>query len=348
MRSQIASISTGPVRQSNMELLRIVAMFLVLVTHADFWSLGSPNYDEIHSSFWSASTRIFFEAISIICVNVFILISGWFNIKPSLKGFGNFIFQCLYINATIYIIALLFGISGFSKSAILDVFFLSDSDWFVKSYIGLYIISPILNIYCKEADKRTQEYVLLSFFVFQTVFGMTNTAKFISGGYSTFSFIGLYLLGNYAHKHLYHKWQNRYLIPITFLMLTINEFIYEARIGIPINVGVSIMTYINPLVIAGSLGLCIVFAQIHIAYSKFINTIGKSAFAVFLIHFNPNINSCVFKTVNIYIYDNYVGLSCLFLLLIWLCLVFVICIIYDQPRRWIWDEITKHLPAKYK
>ena len=30
-------------RQSNMELLRIVAMFLVLLVHADFFSIGAPS-----------------------------------------------------------------------------------------------------------------------------------------------------------------------------------------------------------------------------------------------------------------------------------------------------------------
>ena len=31
------------VRESNFELLRLVAMFLVMVVHADFWSLGFPT-----------------------------------------------------------------------------------------------------------------------------------------------------------------------------------------------------------------------------------------------------------------------------------------------------------------
>lgn len=33
-------------RLSNMELLRIVAMFLVLLVHADFFSLGFPEDNE--------------------------------------------------------------------------------------------------------------------------------------------------------------------------------------------------------------------------------------------------------------------------------------------------------------
>ena len=33
-------------RQSNFELLRIIAMFLVLVVHADYFSLGAPSYQD--------------------------------------------------------------------------------------------------------------------------------------------------------------------------------------------------------------------------------------------------------------------------------------------------------------
>lgn len=36
-------------RQSNIELLRIISMFLILLVHADFYSLGEPSYIDIIS-----------------------------------------------------------------------------------------------------------------------------------------------------------------------------------------------------------------------------------------------------------------------------------------------------------
>ena len=83
-------------RDSNIELLRMLAMFLVLLVHADFFSLGTPTLQDIQTSTLDSTLRIFFEALSIVCVNVFVLISGWFGIRPSLKGVSNFIFQCLF------------------------------------------------------------------------------------------------------------------------------------------------------------------------------------------------------------------------------------------------------------
>ena len=45
-------------RQSNLELLRIVSMMLVLTLHADFWSLGVPSWAEIAGAPAGSLTRI--------------------------------------------------------------------------------------------------------------------------------------------------------------------------------------------------------------------------------------------------------------------------------------------------
>lgn len=42
----ISSITKGP-RESNFELLRIIAMLLVLIVHTDYWALSSPNKEAI-------------------------------------------------------------------------------------------------------------------------------------------------------------------------------------------------------------------------------------------------------------------------------------------------------------
>lgn len=66
---------SGRLRLSNMELFRIIAMFLVLVVHADYYTLNAPTATELATTPVSAVTRIFIECLSIGCVNMFILIS---------------------------------------------------------------------------------------------------------------------------------------------------------------------------------------------------------------------------------------------------------------------------------
>lgn len=46
-------------RLSNFELLRIIAMFLVLVVHADFFALGAPNREDVITEPLSSFGRYF-------------------------------------------------------------------------------------------------------------------------------------------------------------------------------------------------------------------------------------------------------------------------------------------------
>ena len=87
--NKIADFNRGGVskspRQSNFELLRIVAMLLVLVVHVDFFSLGVPSDADIAGNPVSSAMRYIVESLALVCVNSYILISGYFGIKPNVK-----------------------------------------------------------------------------------------------------------------------------------------------------------------------------------------------------------------------------------------------------------------------
>ena len=76
----VTSTKDKKTRDSNMELLRIISMLLVLVVHASFKSLGTPDADDICNYPVSSVLRFFSESFSAICVNVFIE----FNIENSI------------------------------------------------------------------------------------------------------------------------------------------------------------------------------------------------------------------------------------------------------------------------
>lgn len=191
------------VRQSNMELLRIIAMFLVLLVHADFFSLGAPSASDCVNAPVGSSLKVFFEAISIACVDIFVCLSGWFGIKPSVRGFSNFVFQCLFWLIGLYIITLLIGTSTFSIQGIKGCLALTKLNWFIKAYILLYILAPVLNAFVEKASQKEFRNVLIAFFAFEFVYGwiFSGSTLHIVGGYSTISFIGLYLLARYVRLY---------------------------------------------------------------------------------------------------------------------------------------------------
>lgn len=62
-------------RQSNIELLRIISMLLVLMVHADFFSLGIPSHDLMLASPGQFTFRVLVEFLSILCVDIFVVSS---------------------------------------------------------------------------------------------------------------------------------------------------------------------------------------------------------------------------------------------------------------------------------
>lgn len=83
------------VRQSNIELLRMIAMFMILVIHANMVSLPHPTTGELFSNPLPTITRYFFESIGIVGVDIFVLISGWFLVNTRAKSFYSLFFQIL-------------------------------------------------------------------------------------------------------------------------------------------------------------------------------------------------------------------------------------------------------------
>ena len=191
------------VRQSNMELLRIVAMFLVLLVHADFFSLGAPSASDCVNTPVGSFLKVFFEAISIACVDIFVCLSGWFGIKPTVRGFFNFVFQCLFWLIGLYVVTLILGTSSISMQGLKGCFALTKLNWFIKAYILLYILAPVLNAFVDKVSRKDFKNVLIAFFTFEFVYGwiFSGSTQHIQDGYSTISFIGLYLLARYARLY---------------------------------------------------------------------------------------------------------------------------------------------------
>lgn len=90
-------------RQSNIELLRIVSMLLVMLLH-----VGYALTNHIHSQIDNI-LHVSSEAATIICVNVFVLISGWFGIKFSFKGIAKFLFQVIFLALLTFVVLVLLG-----------------------------------------------------------------------------------------------------------------------------------------------------------------------------------------------------------------------------------------------
>lgn len=332
MTQQISSITRGP-RQSNFELLRIIAMFMVLILHANGHALGFPTAESIHQRPGFEILRILLECFSIVGVNVFVLISGWFGIKASKKGFLTLWFQVVYFYLGAVLVLWGLGLVPLSLKTIASAFCLTGTGWFVVSYSILYIVSPVLNKFLESSSEKHIRNVLIAFFTFEVIFGLVDAKEF-SRGMSGLSFIGLYLLAGYIRKSgLNRVRKNAVTILLLTTLLNTGLFIFITLYSIPAK-GLC-LAYCSPLVIIPSVAMVLWFSSIKIRPNRVINFIASSAFAVYLFHdfyFIRNIFYCPLIRWS----DSVGGLLGIFGAMI---AVYLISIILDQPRKLLWRYI---------
>lgn len=97
-----------------------------------------------------------------------------------------------------------------------------------------------------------------------------------------------------------------------------------------------IYLYINPLVILGFVYLLLCFSKLHFI-SRWINFIGNSCFAVYLLHTNPNLCQTYFVPMVQRLYNETTGFMTIILIGVFLVLVFCFSILIDQLRKLLWS-----------
>lgn len=323
----------GGARASNFELLRIVSMILIVCLHANYASLGEVTSQEFSVAPFSSFTRMFFEQLCIVAVNVFVLISGWFGINSTLKGGLGLLFQ-------VYFFSILIGLSFFilglpiELRTFLQVFCFDHFYWFVPAYLMLYILSPILNTFIQQASIKWFVSIILSFFFFEFSFGWLINSDNFSFGYSTLSFIGLYLLARFLRLH--RPWFSSFsksldltlylllsLIPVIIFSLTGKSF--------------SMLAYSSPFVVSASLFIFLAFTKLSIQ-SNAINYVASSIFTLYLAHEHPFISE-YFKELMRWGYDTLGGLLYIPFVFCFIFVLGLVCIPLDKVRIALWSWI---------
>ena len=221
-------------RNSNIELLRIVSMIMVLALHSNYMALGVPDGG---NNWLSDGLRMFFNFFSIVAVDVFILMSGWFGIKCSRLGFCKFVFQCAFFLVGAYLVGTCLSGTAPSIKELVNAFFIKQ--WFVQAYMLLYILSPVLNHFADYAERKVQFIVLLAFFVFELTYDVCfDTINVnISHGYYVISFVGLYLLARYVRifsiSEVFVKCPFKWFVLIVTMETTCLFYNHEDRCSIP-------------------------------------------------------------------------------------------------------------------
>lgn len=320
-------------RESNFELLRLICMLMVLSTHA----IGYVQYSHLTGA--EGYIRLIASQFCLVCVNVFVMISGWFGIKASWKGVANLLFQVFFCATLCYLVFMAVGLPVSFRENLAPYLLFGSGYWFVVSYLVLYALSPVLNSFIKSASKKEFLSVIAAFFLAEFVFGYLLDVGHFDYGFSPLFFIGLYLLARYVKlypgKYLTLSWHCDLLIYAAVTTLSIAGFIYGYKW---FGMGFHLNHYDSPLCLVASLYFLLFFSKVKFN-SKMVNWLASSAFAIYLIHTNnlvlPYFREC-FNQIH-ELFDLPVRCCASFLTVL---LIACLCIMADKPRILIWKWIT--------
>ena len=331
-------------RKSNIELLRIISMILIVLVHSNYFLFGPVIGEEIEHALFRSFGRILFQQLCIIGVNVFVLISGYFGIRPTKKKFFSLMSQIIFWPVLSTTVGLLFGVEVSLKS-VAKTFWLGGYYWFVPAYIALFAFSPVLNKFIEHSTKKEFMVVVLSFFVIEFFYGWLGNMASYNSGYSFASFIGLYLLGRYVNLYPGKLCKfDRRIDMLLYFVLSIIPAVISFLTIMKMEKDFATISYSSPFVVFAALFLLLYFTKLNLT-SQSINWAAASVFSIYLFHQHPSIVP-LFKSV-------FLKLNCVVnesLLLYILCSIVIavaggfIIVCVDKIRVWMWKILVKRIP----
>lgn len=335
-------------RQSNLELLRIVAMLLVLVVHADFLSFGSPSLSDLHARPLPIYFRFFVQSCSIVCVDLFILISGYFAIRWKARSLLSLLFQCWFYYVGCGLVLMGAGVVPFDLKALAGgVLFTRPEMWFVRDYLGLYLLAPMLNAFCENTSARLRGWLIVGFFAYQSFYGWLAGGLEFLGGYSLISFIGLYLLGRHirlqsADAKVRSRWFGLGLyggcVALSLLAVGVMGALFAHKPGVFDGSVMKLYAYNALWVVAAAVGLFLFFTKFDLR-SAAVNRIAASAFSVYLLHANPFVLPWYTALMN-GLYARISPPLAFGAAVLAACVaIFLGTVLVDQVRIWLWERL---------
>ena len=275
------------VRESSMELLRIISMSMIVILH--FLSHG------IKPENLPGNLYYFLSPFFICGVNLFFLISGYFQVKYSIKGIlrlGLLVFFFGLVNQ--FLLYYFQGSLSVGNLIKLVLFPISGSPyWFLAVYFILIIISPILNSFIKLLS-IPQYNKFLIVFSFITIYNCGFGFNYAGGlGYSLLQGIYLYLVGSYLriNREFLKQWNKFYFIGIFFASTLIDSI---ANYYHPNPV---FLSYNGIFVLISSFALFIFFTRIKF-HSRIVNSIATAALGCYLLQDGSFGNGFFYSYIN--------------------------------------------------
>lgn len=343
-------------RNIGLDILRTIAMIMIVSLHV----LGKGKFvsDVYNVEFYRIA--LILETLSIVAVNCYVLITGYFQIdsKFRIKKVIDIWIKVVFYSISIYIILLLFGQVKFSITDCIKSFFpiLTNRYWFVNCYLLLYILSPFINKFISNLEKRDYQKLLMILCIAFCLLTSILPSDFTfdkTGGYGIIWFIILYFIGAYIKRFVICDYKNRVNLYFYFgiSMITYVAYLiirYVCNLLSIQDMASRLYNYNFVTIFISSVFLFLYFKNIKIRNSKIINVVSKIApltFTVYIIHEQTVLREILYLDIlNLeQLWNNVTQLVIIPFIIIG---IFLICILVERVtqstiQKWIYNILEK-------
>lgn len=319
-------------RNSSFELLRIVAMLMIVIHHFILHGICRNVMPD------SIGLLVANQSV-IYGVNLFLFITAYWGIKLKWKSFLGLLFICSFYK----IIHLCIDIGIFDTPhawyewiAKPLMVFSHPGGWFVNVYIYLLLLSPLLNAAIHQMSKKQYHKVLVLLTILEIYSGYIWGQSVSNMGHDLFHFAYIYLLGRYIALYPITFRPTKIIILIGYALTTIFPVLlyYYFNTLPPFK---QILAYNSPFVIVGAWLIFAFFQQLHLQ-SDVINRVAASMLPVYLLHDAPTsiLPNFIYNEVHTAYIQNFIGGK---IILIFVGL-FICVILIDSIRLWLGEKIV--------
>ena len=287
-------------KNNGIELLRIIAMFMIVVLH--ILGIGqngiiervSPNSLQFHMA-WMLEITCF------CAVNIYGLISGYVLCDKTfrLSRLINLWFSTAFYTIAITVIANICGLKSLTINSLLDAFFPISRQqyWYLSSYCGVLLLAPFLNIALAKVEGREVKKILipatLVISILPTLFSRDPLSTHV--GYSTIWLCVMYLVGGWLKKaDIKSRMKSWWLVAIFGIMVLVTYFskiilIYITKNWFNIDNECNVLiTYISPTIIISSVALFLLVIKGNFSafQARIICFFSPMTLGVYIIHTN--------------------------------------------------------------
>ena len=335
-------------RNTSIELLRIIAMLMVISLHAINNAL---LFKDANLSMYNTVLLRFVDTLSQVANGTFLIISGYYMIdrKMNIKKIFCLWGKVLFYSILIYIICTFFlEMKTFPYESFLPI--LTGQYWFISAYIVLYLLSPILNILANKLNQKQYKYLIVIMVILLGVIRIIfNRAGILSG--TMLPVIMVYLLGGYIRKFIQPKKKQYYFVKYVLLAIifTLVFTILSIVANILPKAYTSIIYFLSAfreynciIIVAMTVFIFLKFLTINInskTLNKIITLVSPSVFSIYIIHININLRDYIWVALGA---QNHLNTWYFVPYLLGLVLlVFLICLAIDLLRRGIYFLLKK-------